>query len=381
MCIGTAVLSTCSFGQEGREEQGRAHLTNRLVAKKPASGRFVWTPQGYMIPYTDRFPGTDIRFDMIPVPPTVGNAAIDPFWIGKCEVTWAEYTEYMKTDATFMWLGDKKQRLVNDKNHVDVVTAPSLIYEPLYRFEFVRGPSSPATSMSRFGARQYTKWLSLISDRQYRLPTSREWTHACRAGTKSTWSFGNDATLASEYCVCFETGEDLEDGPIQVGSRKPNDWGIHDMHGNVSEWVLDERKIVDHRTLDTDDFRNRDYGTEILRGGSWEQPLKDCRTNVLEIANRDELFEQDAGFPVSTHWLCSDAMRRIGFRIVSPLNPHSRDDIERYWGPDKTTLLTDLEIRGQNGRANKGVVDKDLPEVIQKASKQLRPQKLPWMYQ
>ena len=98
-----------------------------IVAEKPAEGPFVETNQGFMVPYTARIPGTDVEFEMVPIPGgmfTIGSPEsepnrdadegpqvqleVAPFWMAKYELTWAEYREYMKLVDVFIdFLGPK----------------------------------------------------------------------------------------------------------------------------------------------------------------------------------------------------------------------------------------------------------------------------------
>src|SRR5688500_7516777 len=95
--------------------------------------------------------------------------------------------------------------------------------------------------MSQFAARQSTRWLSGISTQSLRLPREAEWEYACRAGTTTAFSFGDDPKQLGDYAWYFEnSGEKMN----HVAKKKPNPWGLYDMHGNVGEWVLDEY-IVD----------------------------------------------------------------------------------------------------------------------------------------
>ena len=100
----------------------------------------------------------------------------------------------------------------------------------------------PAVYVGWYDAVRFCQKLSAQEGVTYRLPTEAEWEYACRAGTKTRYSFGDDTSLADDFMVRPKRGtsifSSIDAGEI-VGQKKPNPWGLYDMHGNVVEWCQD----------------------------------------------------------------------------------------------------------------------------------------------
>src|SRR5438876_135446 len=96
----------------------------------------------------------------------------------------------------------------------------------------------PAICMTHHAAMKYCEWLSKKTGKDYRLPTEAEWEYACRAGTTSPYGIPEGAKL--EDYAWYKENSGIESRPAgaphAIGTKKPNAWGIHDMHGNVMEW-------------------------------------------------------------------------------------------------------------------------------------------------
>ena len=143
------------------------------------------------------------------------------------------------------------------------------------------GDDYPATYVSWNDAVEFCRKLSEIEGLEYRLPTEAEWEYACRAGTTTAYSFGDDASELGEYAWYRENAwEAGQKYAHTVGQKKPNPWGLYDMHGNVWEWCED-RYGVYHAGAATDPTGPASGDLRVLRGGSFSN-----RSSYVRSANR-----------------------------------------------------------------------------------------------
>ncbi|MEM8946311.1 MAG: formylglycine-generating enzyme family protein [Planctomycetota bacterium] len=362
-----------------------------LVPNEPESGDFVETARGYMIAYSQVIPGSNVSFEMVPVPAgtfLLGSPAtesdrredegpqvlisVPAMWVGKYEVTWSEYQLYMQLCNVFERFEDQGMRQVVAENQIDAITAPSKLYEPGFTFAAGEGPRQPAVSMSQYAARQYTKWLSLLTDTFYRLPTEAEWEYACRAGTASAYSFGEDLSAIDDYAWHYENSDDQTH---PVGEKRPNAWGLYDMHGNASEWVLDSYDAGRYATLAAQAspvssadalYRRKKLFPRVLRGGSWYLDPVDCRTAHRRKSHDDNWRSYDPNTPKSPWWFASDESQDVGFRLVRPAESLTRKEREKFWNTNVKSVLRTANHRIDNeGRGERGIVDSELPAAIE----------------
>ncbi|TRT70359.1 MAG: serine/threonine-protein kinase pkn1 [Microcystis sp. M_OC_Ca_00000000_S217Cul] len=133
---------------------------------------------------------------------------------------------------------------------------------------FSRNPQKPVKSVSKDDAEVFCKQLSKLTGKNYRLPTEAEWEYACRAGTETRFSFGDDESQLGDY-AWFNGNSNGTTHP--VGEKRPNPWGIYDMHGNVWEWCVN--KWTGHY-----DIAWNSYKASSLRGGACDSYPGLCRS-------------------------------------------------------------------------------------------------------
>ncbi len=180
------------------------------------------------------------------------------FYLGKFEVTQAQWEVVMGSGS------------FSRSRSNDFYNLPGMAQR-------LTGPGNPAT-VSWNDAQEFIRRLNQKEGHdRYRLPTEAEWEYAARAGTNSAYSFGNDAGDLGRYAWY---GEDFETGATHpVGQKEPNDWGLHDVHGNVWEWVQDWYDARYYASSPTVDPRGPQTGSRrVVRGGSWHQSATSWRS-------------------------------------------------------------------------------------------------------
>lgn len=249
---------------------------------------------------------------------------IDPFWMSSCEITWDAYEVFMLSkDKLRISVLDLETDARDDL--ADAVARPT---NPYTDMSFGMGKKGyPACCMTQHAARTFCKWLSAKTGRYYRLPTEAEWEYACRAGTRTAYSFGDDPEKLGEYAWYSENSDEKYQ---KVRKKKPNPWGLYDMHGNVAEWVLDQYVEDGYKrhALNNPLIIPTTLYPRVVRGGSWENSPAGCRS-ATRFASEEDWKEQDPQEPQSI-WYHTEALW-VGFRIVRPLNEPSADEKASKW--------------------------------------------------
>jgi len=251
---------------------------------------------------------------------------INPFWMGKCEVTWDEYELWgLGLDQQLRKM--KKQESTEADNLADAIARPTKPYSDM---SFGMGKQGyPAICMTQLAAKMYCQWLTAKTGHYYRLPTEAEWEYACRAGSDKAYFFGDDPTQLDQYAWYTDNSDDKYH---KVGQKKPNAWGLYDMHGNVSEWCLDEyipnryaqlqSKIADNPLA----IATKAY-PHVVRGGAWTDEAPMLRSSARRGSTPD-WKQQDPQIPQSI-WYLTDA-DFVGFRVVRPLQNPTPAEAAKY---------------------------------------------------
>ena len=268
------------------------------------------------------------------------KVAIEPFWMAKLEITWDLYRAFMESGTS----RNKDGTLNRDSDQTtseppaagqsealaDTVTQPTPPYVPMH-FGMANGYAAefPAVGMTQHAASKFCEWLSAQTGHFYRLPTEAEWEYACRAGTSTAWSFGDDPAALGDYAWYSANSEFQYQ---KVGTKKPNPWGLHDMHGNVAEHVLDQyladsyAKLGDLAASPLVPAAAR-YPTSV-RGGHWDADAGQLRS-AARLATSPAWKARDPQLPKSI-WYFTNAPW-LGFRVVRPLRTPGIEEMHRAW--------------------------------------------------
>ena len=301
-----------------------------------------------MKPYKNRITGTLVDYEMVPIKGGIflmgspesekgrnedegpqRKVKVSSFWMGKHEVTWDEYHKFMYYQ--------KNDSLKNDSTafYLDAVATPT---KPYVNMDFGMGTGKhPAICMTQHSANKYCQWLSAKTGHFYRLPTEAEWEYAARAGTTTAYSWGDKDDTATLNTLTWNQKNvfDLitfEARYRPVGGKKPNPWGLYDIHGNVAEWVLDgyapyktAKGIVDNPWV-----KGTKPYPHVARGGSFHDqiPLSKLRS-AARIFSGPHWKQQDPQLPKSI-WYLTDATF-LGMRPVRPLEVPTKEEMQAYW--------------------------------------------------
>ena len=256
----------------------------------------------------------------------IHNVEVDSFWMAKYETTWDLYNLFTSRSL------DNLQPKFNSNNEVNIdVDAVSGATTPYVEMSFGMGTDGfPAISMTQLAAKKFCQWLSAITGNFYRLPTEAEWEYACRAGSQSSYSFGDDLNELSDYAWFKDNSGNKYQ---KVGLKLPNNWGLYDMHGNVSEWTLDAYSSTTYlkslQNLSKNPYtKPLKLYPRVVRGGSWKNSHYRLRSASRQGSSK-QWKKQDPQIPRSKWWH-TDA-QFVGFRVVRPYLTPTIEEQNEYW--------------------------------------------------
>ena len=219
------------------------------------------------------------------------------FYMGRYEVTLSQYAKFLNAKGVVYSGG----LYVYYPFFTDIL----FVYNSSYGLQYINGQwvvaagseNKPMNYCFYNGAKAYAKWIGGS------LPTEAQWEYACRAGTTSIWSFGNDGNLLNNYAI---NSLNNQGEPNPVGMKLPNPWGLYDMHGNVSEFVSDyssqymEAPTENQALVDPIIGNNPDNTKVVVRGGYWYWSGPE-----MTSSNRDYLG-------------INSGTTAVGFRVIFP---------------------------------------------------------------
>jgi len=294
--------------------------------------------------YEQKIKGTELSIKMLPIPsgsfmmgsPPHHNGGADEspehkvklsaFWMGEMEITWNLYNLFLEREVDKLDPPPSKGKEVS--TDIDAITGATVPYVDMTMGMGANG--FPVINMTQLSALRFCEWLSAITGNFYRLPTEAEWEYACKAGTNTEYSFGANATSLGDYAWYKDNSMYAYH---KVGLKKPNPWGLYDMHGNVAEWTMDQYLPDAYQGREGKTIVNpwekqiKSYPISI-RGGSWRDEEDQLRSGARYHSIKN-WKTRDPQIPKSKWWFTDAPF--VGFRIVRPLETPSPQEQVNYW--------------------------------------------------
>ncbi|WP_405380898.1 formylglycine-generating enzyme family protein [Maribacter sp. LLG6340-A2] len=295
--------------------------------------------------YVQPIDGTQLQLEMAAIPAgsfMMGSPALEPnriedegpkhkvslpaFYISKHEITWEIYNLFINRTIDSI---QQKNKATDLSLKVDAVAGATIPYVDM-SLGMGTGKGLPVGNVTHYAASQFCKWLSAKTGHFYRLPTEAEWEYSARAGTNTAYHFGDDPALLKEYAWYYENSDDTYH---PVGQKKPNAWGLYDIHGNVAEWTLDQYvpDVYSKRGARSSSPWEASSNTypHSVRGGSYYDDAQYLRS-AARMASTENWKMRDPQFPKSIWWNTDSPF--VGFRVVRALNIPTETEIKKYWG-------------------------------------------------
>ena len=302
--------------QRNQDKEGEK-LVNQAISDLAKQGEFKDIPTlRKETPFTEDL-GNGVKLEMVYIPAgefmmgsnenedeqPIHKVTLTEFSIGKYPITQAQYETVMgknpsrfqnAEEAALSQRNPEKAPLSQKKPKKAPLSLENLEKTPLFKGGW---GDHPVESVSWDDAQEFCQKLSQMTGKKYQLPSESQWEYSCRAGSKTKWCFGDDENELDDY-AWYRGNSDRQTHP--VGEKKPNNWGLYDMHGNVWEWCQDDWH-GNYKNAPDDgkpwvDNRSRYV---VLRGGSWFNTPDICRSasRIIFFLARDFYFDV-SGFRV-----------------------------------------------------------------------------------
>lgn len=305
--------------------------------------------------FTEQIPGSTVSFNMIAIPGGIFNMGspddeslrkedegpvrkvrVDSFYMAEIEVSWDEYLAfYAQTSGEGRSTDTEGARASGGKTDAISGATPPYGQPDQGWGKGLR----PAISISFHAAETYCKWLSLVTGKQYRLPTEAEWEYACRGGTSTPYFFAgdpakfeksglrarlskNDTSIINSYVIYTENSQAKTQEPSFVWT---NPFGLKNMAGNVAEFCSDWYQPDAYGQVQGEIVVNPKgpaTGTEkVIRGGSYKDGAGKMRSAARDYTRTEAWLHTDPQMPKSIWWY-SDCFH-VGFRVVCEYNENT----------------------------------------------------------
>jgi formylglycine-generating enzyme required for sulfatase activity len=196
-----------------------------------------------------------------------------PFYLGIHPVTRGQFRRFVEANSY------RSEAEKDDKGGWGRVAGQKWVQDPKFTWhspEFDQTDDHPVVNVSWNDAKAFSDWLSRQEGQNYRLPTEAEWEYACRAGTTTRFSFGDDGNALGQHAWYFANSNNQAH---PVGKKKPNAFGLYDMHGHVWEWCSDWYGADYYKRLPAVDPQGPGpAANKVIRGGSWDSGHQHARS-------------------------------------------------------------------------------------------------------